>query len=357
MMPPPPKRGPLLSRPTFRSKTSRLIGRTSPLWFALSLWAGVLTPWATPAQGAEDDLVPAGTVQARATLSHETQTKAIARDSVSHGLEVYALPDPSNQSAVSGTLSRNIDEADLLMQVGITDHWNVSLLVPYVQAVQQSTLRVRDPGADPVLTATVAALQDKTLSGMGNLRFTSLHRPVFSDFNGFVWGYGYQGATSPNSGVYTGSGSLQTRDPYGGFFAFVHYTRFPSLSRSRIDLRGEYQYPFVDRVDLPTGSRVSVQGGATSIFSASWEHEPGAWGYGLGVQGRNSLPTILDGERQEDSVKEYVFHAQLGFGNLIDLERSPIRFPYQALLSFDTTVSGFNTLLRDRWSIAFLTYF
>jgi hypothetical protein len=316
---------------------------------ACALWKGA-------AQGATDDLVPAGTIQAHVALSHETQAKAIARDSVSHGLDAFALPDPGNRSAVSGTLSRDIDEADLLLQAGLTDHWNFSLLVPYIQASQHSTLVVLDPSADPVLTATVAALQDRSVSGLGNLRFTSLHRPVFSDFNGFVWGYGYQGSTSPNIGVYTGIGSLQTRDPYGGAFAFAHYTRFPTLSRSRLDLRGEYQFPFMDSVNLPTGARVAVRGGATTLVSLSWEHEPGSWGYGLGVQGKNSLPTRLDGETQEDSVKEYLFHAQLGIGNLVALELAPIRFPYQVLLAWDTTLYGFNTPLRDRWSLVFKTY-
>ena len=346
-----------LPRPPYRSQSLGFPSRIPPLWRALVFLCCVCAPWPASAQGGDDDLVPAGTVQARATISHETQAKAIARDSVSHGFEVYALPDPSNQSAVSGTLSRDIDESDLLLQVGITDHWNFSLLVPYVQAVQHSTLRVLDPNADPVLTATVAALQDRTVSGVGNLKFTSLHRPVFSDFNGFVWGYGYQGSTSPNTGVYTGIGSLQTRDPYGGLFAFSHYTHYPTLARSRLDLRAEYQYPFVDRVNLPTGSRVSVEGGATTVLSVSWEHEPGIWGYGLGAQAKNSLATRLDGESQEDSVKEYVFHAQLGIGNLVDLELAPIRFPFQLLLAWDTTVYGFNTPLRDRWSFTFLTYF
>lgn len=324
-------------------------------WAVLAILAGALTAGA--ALGSEDDLVPAGVVEIRTTVSHETQTKAIARDSDTHGLEVYTLPSPTSQDYVAGQLSRTIDETDLLLKVGITDRWNLSLLLPYVQATQRSDLRSTTPGRDPVLDVTVARLQNQTVSGAGNLRLTSLHRPVFTDYHGFVWGYGYQGALETNTGIYTGIGSLQTRDPYGGIYAFTHYTYYPKLARSRFDVRGEYQYPFGDMVNIPTGARVSVKGGATALLSLGWEHEPGAWGYGMALQSKTSQQTQLNGDLQEDPVKEYLFHGQLGFGNLIELEKRPLRFPYQALLTYDTTVYGFNTPLRERWSLVFLTYF
>ncbi len=346
--------------PPLQSTGRSVLARPSPSagnQVILAILAGLLTVGASPARASEDDLVPAGIVEVHTTLSHETQTKAIARDAITHGLEVYALPSPNSKDLVSGQLSRDIDEADLLLKVGITDHWNLSLLLPYVRAAQHSNLQSKFPGLDPVLDVTVARLQDQTVSGAGNLRLTSLHRPVFSDFHGFVWGYGYQGSLESNTGVYTGIGSLQTRDPYGGVYGFVHYTYYPRLARSRLDLRGEYQYPFADKVNTPRGTQVTVRGGATSLFSLGWEHEPGAWGYGMALQSKTSQPTQLDGDLQEDTVKEYLFHGQLGFGNLIELEQQPIRFPYQALLTYDTTVYGYNTPLRERWSLVFLTYF
>jgi hypothetical protein len=305
----------------------------------------------------DDDLVPAGIVKLGASVSHETNSKAVARDSVNHGLEVYALPDPSDAGKVSGTLSRDVNETDLAVHVGLTDHWNLALVLPYVEVTQRSTLKVISPGADTTLDATVANLQNKTISGMGNYRLTSIHRPLFTDSNAITWGWGLTAATERNTGIYTGVGSFQTRDPYGSYVGFFHFTHYPKLYRSRIDTRFEYQLPQKDKVNLPTGQRVDIQGAPAVLISVGWEHEPGAWGYGFRIDQRTTLQTRIGGEAQNDPVKEWVFHAQIGLGNLIALENAPIRFPYQTQLTWDTTFFAYNAPIRDRWGFQFITYF
>jgi hypothetical protein len=332
-------------------------GRPARACLGLALLASVLAALPPAVRAAEDDFVPAGIFRFSAAVSHETQTKAVARDSVNHGLEVYALPNPADARKVTGTLSREINETDLQLQLGLTDRWNVSLAVPYVQAIQHSTLRVNDPAADPALTATVANLNERTVSGMGNFRLTSLHRPIFTDANAVVWGWGFTESPERNTGVYTGTGSLQTRDPYGSLFGLFHFTHYPQQVRGRFDLRAEYILPLIDKVNLPTGQRVSILGAPGVLTSAGWEHEPGAWGYGLRVDQKATLQSRLDGESQEDPVKEWIFHAQLGYGNLIALEAAPIRFPYQVSLTWDATFFAYNAPIRDRWGLLFFTYF
>ena len=226
-----------------------------------------------------------------------------------------------------------------------------------MEATQHSTLRVIDPAADPALTAAVANLNSRTLSGMGNLRLTSLHRPIFTDANALIWGWGLTESPERNTGVYTGTGSLQIRDPYGTIFGLLHYTHYPQQVRGRFDARLEYSVPLVDKVNLPTGQRVSILGAPGVLSSVGWEHEPGAWGYGFRIDQHSTLQSRLAGESQSDPVKEWIFHAQIGYGNLIDLEKAPIRFPYQLWLTWDTTFLAYNAPIRDRWGLLFFTYF
>jgi hypothetical protein len=317
----------------------------------------VLASVFSAARAAQDDIVPGGIFRFSASASQESQSKAVARDGVNHGLEVYALPDPADAAKVSGKLSREINETDLTLQLGLTDHWNVSVSVPYVQAIQRSTLRVNNPGADPALAATVASLNNRTVSGMGNLRFTSLHRPIFTDANGLIWGWGFTESPERNSGVYTGVSSLQARDPYGSVFGLIHWTHYPQQVRGRFDMRVEYAVPLVDRVNLPSGQRVSILGAPNVLSSFGWEHEPGAWGYGFRIDQKSTLQSRLAGESQEDPVKEWLVHAQFAYGNLIDLETAPIRFPYQVSLTWDSTFFAYNAPIRDRWGLRFFTYF
>ncbi|MFI5399554.1 MAG: hypothetical protein ACHQZQ_00700 [SAR324 cluster bacterium] len=334
------------------------------------LLAASLASFVPMARGAQDDMVPEGVFRFQVSETYETQTTATARDGKIHDLAVYALPDPNDATQVSGTLWREIYQTDLQLQFGLTDRWNVSLAVPYVQAVQHSTLRVNNnysSGGDSYcnasssppcdLAATVANLQSRTLAGFGNYRLTSLHRPVFTDANALTWGWGLNASLESNAGVYTGDGSLQTRDPYGSLFSMIHYTHYPELARSRVDIRMEYVHPLVDKVTLPTGQRVSILGGPQFLTSIGWEHEPGSWGYGFRIDQKNTLQTELAGESQDDPVKEWIFHAQLGYGNLIQLENAPIHFPFQVSLTWDITFSAYNAPMRDRWGLTYFTYY
>jgi len=344
-------RGRAVSRP-------RLVaGRFAVAGLGLALLGFALATLPSAARAAQDDFVPGGIFRLGLSASSDTQTKAVARDSVNHGLEVYALPDPGDAGKVSGTLSREIHETDLQLQLGLTDRWNISVTVPYVQATQHSTLRVKDPAANPALTAAVAALNSRTVSGMGNLRFTSLHRPVFTDANGFIWGWGFTESPERNSGVYTGTGTLQTRDPFGTVFGLIHYTHYPQWARGRFDMRLEYSVSLIDNVNLPTGQRVSILGPPGVLSSVGWEHEPGAWIYEFRVDQRTTLQSRLDGESQSDPIKEWIFHAKLGYGNLIELEAAPIRHPYQVSLTWDSTFFAYNAPIRDRWGLLYVTYF
>ena len=309
------------------------------------------------AHAIDDDLVPAGIVRFSVATSHETQNKAVARDSVNHGLEVWALPDPSDTGRVAGTLSREINETDLNVQLGITDHWNLTLVLPYVEAIQHSSLQVTDPTADAAFRTAIASLKSKAISGMGNYRFTTSNRPLFTDSNAIIWGLGITGSTERNAGIYTGTGTFQNRDPYGTWLGFFRYSHYPQLARSRIDARVEYQLPQLDHVTLATGERATILGGPIILSSFGWEHEPSAWGYGMRVDQRTTLQTRIDGEAQNDPVKEWIFHAQLSYGNLIALEEAPIRHPYQAQLAWDTTFFAYNAPIRDRWTLKFVTYF
>jgi hypothetical protein len=332
------------------------------LAFAMCAIAGLpALPWGlargTVARAAEDDVVPEGIFRFNTTVMVETESRAFARDSVEHDLSVYALPDPMDRANVSGSLSREFVTTNLKLQYGLGDHWNLVIDLPYVVATQRSTLRVLDTSADPVLNATVAQLQSRTIEGMGNYRVTSLHRPLFTESNQLLWGVYFSGSTERNSLVYTGTGTFQTHDPYGSVGGFGHWGKYFPLFRGHLDLRTEYNLPLVDKVDTPTVGRVSLLGAPNVTTSLTWEHEPGAWHYGFGIIQHTAQQSRLAGEAQDDGVKEWYGHAELGYGNLDRLEHGPISFPTHVTLSWDETFFAFNAPVRDRLALNWLVYF
>ena len=314
--------------------------------------------WAAPQPGSpagKDEIVPRGVLLGSVSQSTETQDQAIARDGRIHGLATYLYPDYAFQNTIAGTVTRQVDRTDLLLQYGISDTWNVSLATDWQQIQQRSSLSTTDP--NPAIQAAVSQLPSQTVQGVGDVVLTSLHRPHYSDETSFVWGYGLIWPAAPLSTPYIGVGTLAVQSPYGSLFSLAHVTHYAEFSRIRFDARVEFQAALQADVNTPSEGRTTLQAGNAALAEAGLQQELEQWGYGLGLSYFSRTNNGGGGVVERDPVQSYQVHARVGHGNLTELEQGPIRFPYQVWLEYMTTVTGYNTPLEYRTSLTFSAYF
>jgi hypothetical protein len=303
----------------------------------------------------EDEIVPEGVWGVRLMFRSETQDSTIDRGGRNAKLINYVIPEDDIRAEVDGQIERSIRRHDVLLTYGISDSWNLSLNVPYLEMEQDSSLT--SASADPEVQAAVARLQSESLSGLGELTLTSLHRPVFSDWNSLVMGYGLNYPAGGQEQPYVGSNTFALHTPVASVFGLVHYTRYPAINRSRFDVRGWVALSLTDDVTTAQGdSRKLEQGNRVSI-RAGWSQEIGSVSAGLEVEILDQRNNTLGGERLSDRLRAQFLRLHVGFGNLAELESGPMAFPYQFNIQFESLQRGTNVPDGDNVSLIFQTYF
>lgn len=325
------------------------------VWPFLGLLALALLLAPGRPQAQEDDLVPAGIWSVRITQTQRTEDRAISRLKMHGPLLGYLVPEPGVQDALSGSVTREVQRTDLTTTIGLTDAWNLVLGVPYTRIRQSSSLSSSD--SNPAVQAEVERLQAREVSGTGSLRLASLHRPVFSDNHGFVWGYGLDVPRGEPASDWAGRGTLLTDPPFRRYFALWHYTYYPYVERGRFDLRMEVGLPRSEKIPVQGRGELPVHPGNDVSLFMGWRQEygPVTTGYGLKLfrQGQSSIA----GGKQGDKVVDYAARLELGYGNLTALEQGPIAFPYLLLLGYERTFRGYDTVIRDELQLSLRFYF
>lgn len=323
---------------------------------ALAALLAALAWGAPPARAAEDDIVPGGVWLLRAAVTQETQRDAIATDGQRRPLVDYLAQQPGLAGRLSGDVVRHVTATETLIGYGISDTWNLNLSVPYRVIRQESSLGAA--AGDPAAGGAADLLKRRTVSGLGNLRWTSLHRPLFTDTDGIVLGWGVATPGGPQQMDYAGRTTLATRVPYQALTGLFHYTHYLlSVNRARLDLRFTFDLAYDTYVNTPTASHVLLDPPNAGTGSVRWEQEFETFGYGLFLWHESTTQTFLGGHSQQDMTKETRLGAQLTYGNLSRLEEHPIAFPYQAGLQIDHLMSGFNVPESSRYTLFLRTYF
>lgn len=319
--------------------------------------AGTPTPGRVPSEAvsARDEVVPDGVWLAEVALFREHQDTAHDRSNERDPLSDYLLPDRTVQRRTRGAVTRTVNRVDLRLTYGISDTWNLFVEWPYLALEQHSTLEATT--ADPEVQQAVDNLDDETLSGMGDLRLLSMHRPVFSDRNGFVWGYGL---THPVQERDAGPGplALALRGPDATLRGFLHYTRYlVSVARARFDFRAEAGTGLGGTARNAAGKKQSFRTGNFGQVNLGYFQEIGPAGLGLEVEQFVRGESRLAGVSQDDPVKETLLRLRLAYGNLRALEEGPLDWPYQAHLLVERTLQGFNVIESDGVTLALRWYF
>ena len=228
--------------------------------------------------------------------------------------------------------------------------------MPYTLVRQSSSLTTS--ATDQALRKQVERLGPQEVSGLGNPRLTGLHRPVFSDWHAFAWGYALTLPAQAPRTPYEGVGTLDVRSPLVDPALLLHYTYFPQgVLRGRLDLAGSATYGVEAKVDTVANGRQTLRPGNALDATLGWTQELGRVLLGGELEQSTRQGNRLDEQRQDDPVRELLFRARIGYGNLIELEGAPLGFPYQVQLALARTIVAFNHPLRSNVTVSVLTYF
>lgn len=304
----------------------------------------------------EDEMVPEGKWFFRASVRQATQQKFFDRGKNEGTLKDALIPDPELRSQIEGDITREIFRTDLLFTFGVSDRWNLSLDLPYLDMTQESSL-VAAPSTEAAAELERQQLQSRTLSGIGDVRLTSQHRPVFSDRAGFIWGYGLIIPGGSQQTPYVDRTTFDLRSPLPAYFVFLHATGYPGGSRSRFDFRVSAEKGFRADVDTPSGERKYLDPGNRVAATVGYSREIGPVALGGEAEWRVARETSLAGERFRDTVQAFAGRFHVGYGNVAQLEEGPVVFPYQVLLEVEHVARGTNTPRGSFFSLAFQTFF
>ena len=329
-------------------------GAAAPL-AGMVLAALLALPGWAHAQAFRDEFVPEGHLGLEIARFQQDQDRAFDRSGELRPLRSYLIPNRNAYGQASGPIERNVTETDLRLTAGLSDHTNLFLQLPYLELEQDSRLRTSSQRAD--FNREVDSLDSQSLSGPGDLTALLMFRPVFSDRNGFVWGYGIthplRGRSESDPGLY----ALALRSPNPKLQSFLHYTRYMRLEHSRFDLRLEAQTGLTGKIDtLEEGSRPYRSGNGVA-GETGWYFEAGPVGAGVSLEERYAGQNRVDGVGQEDPRKATLLHWRFGFGNLADLEEGPVTLPYQIRLTLDRSLRGFNVPYENGMTLSILFFF
>jgi len=310
---------------------------------------------APPLAAAEDEVVPEGAWMMRLGVSAHTETQAFSRLHKQAPLLDYLVPDETVRTTLNGGVQRDVKRAQVDATYGLSDTWNLVLGLPYEQVHQSSTLSTASASADA--QAAVDRLQSRTVSGAGRLQVGSLHRPVFTDRSGFVWGYGVDWPLEAPASPWAGRGTLLVDSPFPRLYGLLHYTFYPFIPRTHLDLRLELGTSVTRRLELYGGGHDSVNPGNDLMASMGWSQEFGRVATELTAlvfrQGETRLNTVPQG----DGVSSTSVRLMVGYGNLTELEQGPIAFPYQVQLRYQQVLAGYDLPLLKQLSLSLQFYF
>jgi hypothetical protein len=306
-------------------------------------------------RAAQDEFVPEDALALEVALFQEHQVLAFDRAGNRNPLKKFLLPNRAVREATEGSISRTETDVHLRSTFGLSDTWNVFVQLPYRMLKQESSLTTDSD--DPNVQAEVDALQPQSLSGPGDLRVLSMHRPVFSDRNGFIWGYGFTHPVLDRSESRPGLLALALRSPSPTLRAFAHYTRYPRMERGRFDVRAEAELGLPGEIEVREGETSQYRSGNGVTIELGWFQEVGAVGAGISLLEFVQAQSRLAGVGQSDPHKETVLRFRLGYGNLIDLEQGPIRQPFQVMLEMERSLRGFNVPYSDGFTLSLLLFF
>lgn len=319
------------------------------------LWLiGLAAPMPAFAQ-AQDEIVPEGVWRLHLDTATSTQSSAYSKHRHHESLLTYLVPDATVRSALQGSVERRSNRVDMQVTYGLSDTWNLELGVPWVQVVQSASLSATS--SDAAVQTQLQRLQSRTVSGPGRFVVASLHRPVFTDRNGLVLGYGLDWPTQRPDSPWAGRGTLLVDSPFPRAFGLLHYTFYPFIPRAHLDFRAELGTPFTETLALVGGGHATVNPGNDGSLSLGWTQEFGPVVTGIAGRIERQGETLINHHRQGDASTAASVRLEVGYGNLNALEAAPIAFPYQVTAQYEYLLTGASVPIQPELRVNLRFYF
>ena len=303
----------------------------------------------------EEELVPGGAWFLKMTETRTTETKAIDRQGKKNALKSYVIPDPDQSEATSGSIQRERAETEARINYGLGEQWNLALRLPMRSASQQSTLA--NGTADETAQIRLDTLGNKEISGLGDVRLSLLFRPLYTDRNAVLWGFGLTMPGSNQHIPFVDASTLEITELVNRYSIMMQYTRFPMIARSRFDLVVIGFSGSDAKVEKAGGGQGTLEPGTEISAKMGWLQEVGAISLGLESDYRLNGANRIDGQGLYDNSLRWVYRLHMGFGNLAVLEGSGEVWPYRIMLGWEQVLRGFNTPTDAVMTLSLETFF
>lgn len=329
--------------------------RWVPVSLCALLWLACLALPPPAAAQAQDEVVPAGVWRLHVDTSMHTDSASFVATHRHQSLLDYLVPDATVRDSLQGDVRRSTHRVALTATYGLSDTWNLVVSMPWARVAQTST--VTSTSSNAAVQTQLQRLRTRTISGVGNLRVTSLHRPVFSDRHGLVLGYGLDWPIRRPDSPWAGRGTLLVDSPFPRAFGLLHYTFYPFIPRTHLDVRAEIGLAFTETQALVGGGHATVNPGNDGRTSIGWMQEFGRISTGISARALRQGGSLINHRRQPDQVSWFGVRLEVGYGNLTELEQAPIAFPYQVMLQYEQGVAGYKAPVGQELRVNLRFYF
>ncbi len=249
---------------------------------------------------------------------------------------------------VEGELKREEKRLELKLAYGLTEDWVLEAMIPMVQKIQSSSLKF-DSGTSEQ-QKVISNLGSEELNGLGDINIQFGKHLSYSSTLHNLGGFTIRLPTG-NKGTRIGTSSNSIGEGHGSVGVFFHITWYPLVHGVRNGFRLEGKNELTGERETLEGEKVYYSAGhsAELYYSFSIERQNIFAGTELHYfqQSESKLPT---GKSNESFLKEINF--EFGYGNLSELEQTPLSNPWQVRLGYKRPFAGQNLPLIHSWELS-----
>lgn len=267
----------------------------------------------------------------------------------------------THRSHIEGTVQRQETIYQLKLDYGFSEKWRFGATLPFIQRKQTSTLRLAsDLSGDSSQYATeqriIKNLSSEEINGVGDISITTGYETHYSGTSLVLLGAVVKLPTG-NTGDPKGAYAYAIGDQQVDVSGYVHINSYPRIhglrAGTRIVMTNQLKG---DRKNLE-GEEGDYYGGNLLDLYHHWTYEPNNWLIGAELQYSRGEESTIEGKGLKNTSYIYQLHLQTGYGNLSDLEKSPVTLPYQFNVEWFTPLSGQNVPAYSGLKLLLLMYF
>jgi hypothetical protein len=297
--------------------------------------------------------IPPGVSQVELRQELQPETKeAFAPGFGNSSLKRLILGSTELAEAFQGEVRRSNSLTIVRLNYGWSPAWTLGVTLPWEQRQQNSSLSLKNPnGATAEQQAIARNVGDENVSGLGDV---TLH------FRYEMWS-SYSWLITLEPRLRLGTGSVGTaQGPYpiaigdgqNDVGAVAHLQWYPQSALSAMQhVRVEGMNQFQGERETLTGEKRFYAPGNIFDLRYGWTLGLESWLLGAEFQYFWQGATSLDGQ-QNDTRRLYQWAVEAGWGNLSELNRGPVAYPWQAKLGTKQPIFGENLPKRAVWYLS-----